>query len=146
MGTETVSRSCLTISKILSVVTPPDKALMFASWITGPSAVGSEKGMPSSIRSAPAAAISFTMAMVVSRSGSPQVIKGINAFPFAKASCILLINILPSVSGNGGTVLIAAAGNGDYNDLIFGKRRRKLLRIGNGMSAFDSRDNSFCFR
>lgn len=43
-----------TISNILSVVTPPDNARMFASWITGPSAVGSENGMPSSIKSAPA--------------------------------------------------------------------------------------------
>ena len=38
--------------KILSVVTPPDNARMLASWITGPSAVGSENGMPSSIKSA----------------------------------------------------------------------------------------------
>ena len=83
------------MSKILSVVTPPVSALRFAPWITGPSAVGSEKGIPSSIRSAPFAAISITAFFVVSRSGSPQVIKAMNAFPFSNAFLMLLITHPP---------------------------------------------------
>ena len=55
---------------------------------------------------------------VVSRSGSPQVINAINAFPFSNASLILLMDILPSVAGNGCTVLVASAGNSNDNDFI----------------------------
>ena len=55
-------------------------------WIVGPSAVGSEKGTPSSITSAPASTIASTRASVVSRSGSPAVRKGTSAFsPFARS-------------------------------------------------------------
>ena len=77
--------------------------------MTGPSAVGSEKGMPSSIRSAPLAAAARTAAAVVSRSGSPQVKKAINALPWSKAVLMLLMDILPSVTGNRGAVLITSA-------------------------------------
>ena len=57
--------------------------------MTGPSAVGSEKGMPSSMRSAPFAAMARTAAAVVSRSGSPQVMKGMNALPWSKALAMI---------------------------------------------------------
>ena len=49
--------------------------------ITGPSAVGSEKGMPNSIRSAPPFTAARTQAAVVSKFGSPQVMKATNALP-----------------------------------------------------------------
>ena len=93
---------------------PALSALIFASCITGPSAVGSENGMPSSIRSAPALAAALTSFFVVSRFGSPQVIKGIKAFPpanapFIRSFAVLLINILPSVSCDDGAVLVASA-------------------------------------
>jgi hypothetical protein len=42
-----------------------------AFWITGPSAIGSEKGTPSSITSAPAAAIASITSTVASGNGSP---------------------------------------------------------------------------
>ena len=58
---------------------------------------------------APFAAMARTAAAVISRSGSPQVINGINAFPRANACAILLMEILPSVSGDGGAVLVAPA-------------------------------------
>ena len=77
--------------------------------MTEPSAVGSENGMPSSMRSAPFSAAARTALAVVSRSGSPQVIKAIKAFPFSNAFLMLLINILPSVTGNRGAVLITSA-------------------------------------
>ena len=50
-----------------------------------------------------------TAAAVVSKSGSPQVINGINAFPFSNAFLMLLIDILPSVAGNGSTVFVSPA-------------------------------------
>ena len=81
IGIFTSFRSFFTISKILSVVVPAESARTFALWITGPSAVGSENGIPSSIRSAPPSAIARTAFAVVSRSGSPQVINATNAFP-----------------------------------------------------------------
>ena len=43
-----------TISKMSLIFTPVDNARVLASWITGPSAVGSEKGIPISTMSAPA--------------------------------------------------------------------------------------------
>jgi len=45
-----------------------------------PSANGSEKGTPNSMTSAPFLSISKTSSKVVSKSGSPAVIKGIRAF------------------------------------------------------------------
>ena len=108
-GMVTSLRSSATISKILSVVVPASNALALAAWITGPSAVGSEKGIPSSIRSAPARTASFTIFAVVSRSGSPHVMRGMKAFPFSNALAVLLIDIFSSVSCDSGTVFVAAS-------------------------------------
>src|ERR671914_679319 len=47
--------------------------------MVGPSAVGSEKGMPSSMQSAPPASRVRMILSVVWRSGSPAVIKGMSA-------------------------------------------------------------------
>src|SRR5699024_55613 len=133
-----------TISKILSVVTPPDRARTFAAWITGPSAVGSEKGIPSSIRSAPASSMAYTSFSVTSKDGSPQVMKGMNAFSLLNASAILLlIDILPSVAGDGRTVFVSPPGNGDHHDLVFSHGGNQLSGIGHRMGAFDGRDNPF---
>ena len=47
---------------------------------------------------------------VTSRDGSPQVTKGINAFPLPNAAAIFLfMDILPSVSGNCCTILISTS-------------------------------------
>ena len=109
IGIVTSFLKSLTRSKTLSVVTPAASAFTLAPWITGPSAVGSENGIPSSIRSAPFATASLTIFAVVSKFGSPQVINGINALPFSNALLILLINILPSVSCYCRAVLVASA-------------------------------------
>src|SRR6266436_2856522 len=45
--------------------------------MTGPSAIGSVKGTPNSIKVAPARASSTISSLVVSRPGSPAVMKGI---------------------------------------------------------------------
>ena len=109
IGIVTFLRSFLTRSNTLSVVTPPASALIFAPWMTGPSAVGSENGIPSSIRSAPASTIAYTTSSVTSSDGSPHVTNGINAFPCSNAFAILLMKILPSVSCDGCNVLIATS-------------------------------------
>src|SRR5699024_1611031 len=116
---------------------PPESARRFAACMTGPSAVGSENGIPSSISAAPASSMAYTSFSVVSRSGSPQVMKGINAFFPINASCILLIDILPSVSCNGSAVLVAPAGNIDHHDLVSVHLRRQLSRISDRVGALD---------
>ena len=56
----------------------------------------------------PASSMAYTSCSVTSSDGSPQVINGINAFPFVKLSVILLfMDILPSVAGNRYTVFIS---------------------------------------
>ncbi len=52
------------------------KARSSACWITGPSAMGSENGRPSSMMSAPASAMERTSSCVSAPSGSPQVKTG----------------------------------------------------------------------
>ena len=60
---------------------------MLAAWIAGPSAIGSVKGMPSSITSAPPATNASRIAGVAAASGSPAVTKHTSAaLPLAKAS------------------------------------------------------------
>ena len=50
-----------------------------ATWITGPSAKGSEYGTPTSIKSAPQESSTFNAFAVVDKSGSPAVMYGIRA-------------------------------------------------------------------
>lgn len=50
-----------------------------STWITGPSAKGSEYGTPTSIISEPQESSTFNASAVVDKSGSPAVMKGINA-------------------------------------------------------------------
>ena len=134
----------ITISNTLSVVTPPESALTLAPWITGPSAVGSENGIPSSIRSAPASYIAYTSCSVTSRDGSPQVMNGINAFPFSNISVILLfMDILPSVTCDCCAVFISSSGNGDDHNLVFVHLRRQFSCIGYCMGALNGRNNAF---
>ena len=70
------------------------KALNDAFCMLGPSAIGSEKGMPSSIISAPADSSRNISDLVVSRVGSPAVIKGIKALFPLLISSLNLFSIL----------------------------------------------------
>src|SRR5574344_1640878 len=133
-------------SKTLSVVVPASRALMLACWITGPSAVGSENGMPSSISDAPADCIATTHSSVVAISGYPHVINGINAFPDVKADLMLLIDVLPSVARDCRTVFVSASGDRYYDDFVTVKRRREFHRVGDGVSRLDRRNNAFYTR
>ena len=60
-------------------VRPRASARPAAAWITGPSATGSEKGMPTSSMSAPPSTSASRIAALVSRSGSPSMTKAPNA-------------------------------------------------------------------
>src|SRR3954453_12944643 len=61
------------------MVVPAASALVAASWITGPSASGSENGTPSSSRSAPASMQASPTARGGSRSGNPPIRYGMRA-------------------------------------------------------------------
>ena len=78
-------RKVFTISSTADRSTCFAMALSLASCITGPSAIGSENGTPSSRTSAPAATSACISGTVQDGSGSPAVINGINnlrpAFP-----------------------------------------------------------------
>ena len=88
-----------------SGVTPANNARCIDSAITGPSAIGSENGIPSSMMSAPAAGSSLNNRSVVARSGNPAVINGSSAQrpsarALAKAPCTRSMP-LDEVSGVG---------------------------------------------
>ena len=54
------------MSSVFTMVWPAFSARSPAAWMAGPSAIGSENGMPSSTMSAPAAGSAFRMASEVS--------------------------------------------------------------------------------
>ena len=58
---------------------PAASARSLARWITGPSAIGSENGTPSSMRSAPASTMACITGTVASGVGSPAVTNGMRA-------------------------------------------------------------------
>jgi hypothetical protein len=55
-----------TIASVFLSVWPAFRARWPAAWIAGPSAIGSENGIPSSITSAPAFGSAFNVASAVS--------------------------------------------------------------------------------
>ena len=59
-----------TIVRVLGRVAPAFRPRRPAVWMVGPSAMGSVKGIPISIRSAPAPGMPCRMAVLVARSGS----------------------------------------------------------------------------
>ena len=63
------------MSKVLARVAPAFRARSELAWIDGPSAIGSENGIPNSMMSAPAAARPPRISMEVAGSGSPAVTK-----------------------------------------------------------------------
>jgi hypothetical protein len=63
------------MASIVAVVVPAPRLRRFAAWIAGPSAIGSVKGMPSSITSAPPSTSASRISATQSPSGegSPAV-------------------------------------------------------------------------
>src|SRR3990172_3748057 len=78
-ATGTPSRAGATSARTAAGRAPACRARLDASWITPPSITGSEKGMPTSIASAPAC--SSPRRSSASTPGSPPVTQGTNARP-----------------------------------------------------------------
>src|SRR5215212_6643029 len=114
-----------------------------ALWMTGPSATGSLNGTPSSITVAPASANSTRRRPVVSRSGSPAVMKGIrprlpSRLRPAKAPAILLIRLRDRMH-----VFVAAPGEVHDHDLILCHFARDLEGVGDGVCGFERGRDAF---
>ena len=72
------TRKRAAMSSVPLSVMPAWSARRLAAWIAGPSAMGSENGMPISITSTPAAGRPLSISKNVSGSGSPQDTKTTN--------------------------------------------------------------------
>src|SRR3989442_3572274 len=86
-------RNAATMSSTPLKDTPCANARSEARWITGPSAIGSENGTPSSTTSAPAATSACSNGTVTAGVGSPAVTYGINATRPAARSVANLLSI-----------------------------------------------------
>src|SRR6185369_12937293 len=122
-------RNFFTISSTFAMLAPAFRARTEEACTAGPSAMGSVKGMPNSITSAPAAGSLSRMAKLVSMSGSPAVIKGTKAarpsfFKRAKVLERRVTVFLASYLFTQGMrdredVLVTATRQTDRDDLIF---------------------------
>src|SRR6059058_1754781 len=77
--------------------------------MTGPSAIGSENGTPSSITSAPAAASACMMGTVSSGAGSPAAIYGISAARPAARSRAKVVSIRFKTNSSPRRITLGAA-------------------------------------
>src|SRR5258708_8398247 len=148
-------RNSATIASPLPRPTPCFNARSEERWITGPSAIGSEKGTPSSITSAPALTTACITATVSPGEGSPAVTNGISAERFAARSFskVAVIRLIGGVSRPGGSrrerdprgladgvhVLVAAAREVHEEDAVLGDRRGELHRIGERVARLERR-------
>src|SRR5690606_37947849 len=141
-------------------------------WITGPSAIGSENGTPSSMQSAPAATSACITGTVASSEGSPAVMKGIRALRpsarrRAKAESMRLIAGAPGSAragargtgktcrrrpasefdafarGDGVHVLVPTTGQVAQHQLVLRQLARQLDRLGHRMAGFQRRQDAF---
>src|SRR6184192_1884023 len=104
--------------------------------MAGPSAIGSEKGTPSSMMSAPALTSSCIKEVIITGSGSPAVMKGIRAFRFCRRSLSNTVvirdmksDLLKSDTGglrHGCHIFIAATREIHQQEFVAAKRGRKL--------------------
>src|SRR6185437_863993 len=104
-------------------------------WITGPSAIGSENGTPSSITSAPAFTSACITGTVCAGAGSPAVTKGTNAGrcaarSFSNVAAMRLISERDARGlGDGVHVLVAPPREIHEEDPVARHRGRDLHRI-----------------
>src|ERR1700691_5178026 len=136
-------RHFFTISSTLTILAPAFKARTEEAGAAGPAAIGSLKGMPSSITSAPAAGNFSRMAKLVSMSGSPAVMKGTKAarpsfFRAANFAASLLMKnpgsyLLTKRVGDREYILVAASRQADGDDLVARHLRRHFHDMGDGM-------------
>ena len=161
-------RSSPISEKIRSMVVPACRARAEAAWITGPSAMGSENGMPNSMRSAPLRTAARTHSNVVAISGSPQVKKGMKALRRVKAEAMrrveassgdnaeapdaavpgpvrnepLVMQILSSVAGNGRHIFVTAPRDRDDDDLVLIELRGSFHCVGKRVRRLDGGNDS----
>src|SRR5580658_4606159 len=140
------------ISSTVETLVPAFSARSDPRWITGPSAIGSENGTPSSIRSAPPRSSAATSSGVRSGEGSPAVMYVIKAGrrsvvrSLSKSRPILvwLIELLKILAINV-RVFVAAPGEIDDEQLIF-TSRSTAHGFGDRMRGFERGNNSFQMR
>src|SRR5689334_14926445 len=145
-------RNFFTISSTLTMLAPALSARTEDACTAGPSAMGSVKGMPSSITSAPAAGSFSRIAKLVSMSGSPAVMKGTKAArPSFFSASNLAANLLMRKSGSyfftkrmrdGKDVLVAASGKAHGDELILLHLTRDPCDMGDGMRRFQRRNDA----
>src|SRR6266436_671698 len=108
------------------------------AWMAGPSAMGSENGMPSSMMSAPMCGSFSKIANEVSASGSPAVMKGMNparsaARSSSKRRVMRFVTIPPTRTAS---AFAAAVGpphvGGGGNFLVRHRRRSQFFAQGGG--------------
>src|SRR3954451_11993623 len=104
-------------SRTAPTVAPAASARVPAAWITGPSASGSENGMPNSTRSAPPSAYASPIARDVATSGKPPIRYGISAARLPDSANAAAIRSTPAFR-DAPTALIASGPVG-------GRRRRR---------------------
>src|SRR5579884_2268726 len=150
MGISEISRIRRAMSSTVRRVVPARRARSAPRWITGPSAIGSENGTPSSIRSQPPRSSAATSSGVRSGVGSPAVMYAIRparprSLRRSKSRLIRvwLIEILHVLAINIG-VLVAAAGEVHHDNLSlcsgraaegFGDGRRRFQRGNDALGA-----------
>src|SRR5580704_2109701 len=138
------------ISRTFWTLVPAFSARSAPRWMTGPSAMGSEKGTPSSIRSTPPRSSAATSAGVRSGEGSPAVMYAISALcgapldgdPLNTAWIRVGFIEFWKVFAIDVRVLIAAAGQVDQEQLP-SRSGRPSDRLGHGMRRFKRRDDTF---
>src|SRR5438067_1542894 len=135
------------------MLTPCTSARSQARWITGPSAIGSENGTPSSSTSAPPSTSACSSGTVRSGCGSPAVMKVTRpvlpcCFRASKVGAILDMPFSRSAEVEAGAlrdrvhVLVAAARQVDQDDLVFRQRRRQLDGVGDRVRGLERRDDA----
>src|SRR6476620_12474864 len=126
-----VVRNVATMASTSARPTPCASARSLARWMTGPSAIGSENGTPSSITSAPPPTSACMSGTALAGVGSPAVTKGISAFRASRRSVskvaairdIGRLELDAELLCDGVHVLVAAPGEVDEQDLLLGQPR-----------------------
>src|SRR5690349_21362068 len=141
------------MASVFFMVWPAFSARCEEAWIAGPSAMGSEKGMPSSMMSAPAPGRPLSTAREVSWSGSPAVMNATRpARPsrFSSANFLsirVVTSIRPSgfgaqIAGNGIEVLVAAARDVHHHQVILRLQRRYVEQPRDRVGRLERRDDA----
>src|SRR4051812_3013230 len=126
-------------SRTPATVAPEARAAVPAAATTGPSASGSENGMPSSTRAAPPSAYAWPIAREVSRSGKPPIRYGISAARPGAPANASAIRCAPATGAVGsvvstrehlGEVLVAAARAAHEVDRRVARAHRVVQRVG----------------